>query len=92
LQGNYRNFEFPLNEGRMIAAPDEAVMGYAVFDLMGVKIGDTVEILVDGQPVQLTIVGRHMENFNLDFVVITSLETYQNQTGIQAQPTSYYLT
>ena len=91
LQGNYPNFEFPLNEGRIIVAPGEAVMGYAVFDLLGVKIGDTIEILVDGQPVQLTIVGRHMENFNLDYVVITSLETYQQQTGIQAQPTNYYL-
>ncbi len=32
----------------MIAAPGEAVMGYAVFELLGVKIGDTVEIQVEG--------------------------------------------
>lgn len=91
LQGNYRNFDFPMNEGRMIAEPGEAVMGYAVFELMDAHIGDTVEILVDGEPMQVTIVGRNMENFNLNNVVLTSLETYREQVVSDAQPTNYYL-
>ena len=90
LQGNYRNFEFPLNEGRMIAAPGEAVMGYAVLELLGVKVGDTVEILVDGEPMQLTIVGRNMENQFLNFMVLTDMQTYLRVLP-DAQPTSYYL-
>ena len=91
LQGNYHNFDFQIKEGRMIAAPGEAVMGYAVFDLMDVQIGDTVEILVNGDPVQVTIVGRHTENFNLNKVVITSLVTYHEQAVPNAEPTTYYL-
>ena len=39
----------------------------------------------------MTLVGRHMENFNLNNVVITSLETYQEQAVPNAQPTTYYL-
>jgi putative ABC transport system permease protein len=91
LQGNYHNFDFQIKEGRMITAPGEAVMGYAVFDIMDVQIGDTVEIQVNGEPVQVTIVGRHTENFNLNKVVITSLVTYQEQAVPDAEPTTYYL-
>jgi putative ABC transport system permease protein len=91
LQGNYQDFDFSLKEGRMIAAPGEAVVGYAALELLDAQVGDTVRILINGEPVEVTIVGRYAENFNLDKVVITGLETYRGQTGRDTQPTTYYL-
>ena len=75
----------------MIAAPGEAVMGYAVFEMLDVQIGDTIEILVEGEPIQLTLVGRHAENLGLNNVIITSLDTYQKQVASNVQPNTYYL-
>lgn len=91
LQGNYADFDFQIKEGRMIATPGEAVLGYPLFELLDVKIGDTVEIQVEGRPLRLTIVGRHTENLMLNVVIITSLETYQQQADPAAQANTYYL-
>jgi putative ABC transport system permease protein len=91
LSGAYQDFDFQLKEGRMIAAPGEAVMGYAVLDLIDAKVGDTVELFVEGKPLELTIVGRHTENYNMNNIVISSLETYQAQADPNAQPYNYYL-
>jgi putative ABC transport system permease protein len=91
LSGAYQDFDFQLKEGRMIAGPGEAVMGYAVLDLIDASVGDTVEIFVEGNPLELTIVGRHTENYNMNNVVISSLETYQAQADPHAQPYTYYL-
>jgi putative ABC transport system permease protein len=91
LEGNYKDFDLPLKAGRMIAAPGEAVAGYAVIELLGLQIGDPFEVTVEGNSMQLTLVGRHTESLNLNSVVITSLETYQVQADPQAQPSTYYL-
>jgi putative ABC transport system permease protein len=91
LEGDYADFDFHLKEGRMIAAPGEAVMGYAVFKLLDKKIGDRIDILVEGKPMQLTIVGRHMENLNLNNVILISLETYRWQAQSEARPSTFYL-
>jgi putative ABC transport system permease protein len=91
LQGNYDNFDFLIKEGRMISFPGEAVMGFAVLDLLNASVGDTVDIQVEGNPVTVTIVGRHIENFNLNKVIITSVETYQRQVQSDIQPQIFYL-
>ncbi|MGB2897542.1 MAG: FtsX-like permease family protein [Anaerolineales bacterium] len=91
LKGNYKNFDFHIKEGRMISAPGEAVMGYAVFDMLEVQVGDTIEILIDGYPIKLAIVGRHTENFMLNNVLITSFETYQDQVESDLQTQTYYV-
>jgi putative ABC transport system permease protein len=91
LKGNYQNFEFLIKEGRMISAPGEAVMGFAVLDLMDAQVGDTVEIMVEGEMVKVTIVGRNIENYNMNNVVITSFETYHTQVDTNPQPLTYYL-
>jgi putative ABC transport system permease protein len=91
LDGNYKDFFFDIKEGRMIAAPGEAVFGYAVLDLIDAQVGDTVEILVEGSPMKLTIVGRHIESNMTNHVIITSLETYQEQVDALVQSLTYYL-
>ena len=50
-----------------------------------------MEISVEGEPLELTVVGRHAEFFNSNNVVITSLETYQEQIDPHAQPQLSYL-
>ncbi len=91
LDGNYQNFDFKLKEGRMPAAPGEAVMGYAVLEMLQAKIGDTVDLFANGHPIKLTIVGRSLEDFNLNYVVMTSLETYHQQADSSAAPQVYDL-
>ena len=91
LGGNFDNFEFLIKEGRMISSPGEAVMGYAVLELLNANVGDTVEIQVEGNPIIVNIVGRHIENFNLNKVIITSFETYQTQVKSDVRPQTYYL-
>ena len=58
LSGDYKDFDFSIKEGRMISAPGEAVLGYAVLDIMGVQVGDRVDFLVEGSPLKLTIVAE----------------------------------
>ncbi|OGO17368.1 MAG: hypothetical protein A2Z14_11925 [Chloroflexi bacterium RBG_16_48_8] len=91
LSGAYQDFNFQLKEGRMIKAPGEAVVGYAVLDLLDAKIGNQVEFIIEGTLVELTIVGRYMESFNTGFVVLSNLETYKEKLGIEVQPLVYYL-
>jgi putative ABC transport system permease protein len=91
LDGDYVDFDFPVKEGRMIAGPGEAVMGYAVLSLIGAQVGDTVELSVEGAPVELTIVGRHTEYYNTNKVVIVSLDTYREQVDSTAEPNTAYL-
>lgn len=91
LSGNYADFDFLIKEGRMIESPGEVVVGYAVLDILNAEVGDTIEIRMDGVPITMTIVGRHIENMNLNKVIITSLETYQDQAKVDLQPQTYYL-
>lgn len=91
LSGDYQEFNFYLKEGRMVNAPGEAVVGYSVLELLGANIGDREQFVIEGTPVELTIVGRTMEAFNTGYVVISSLETYQQQLGMDVRPSVYYL-
>ena len=91
LGGNYSNFDFQLKEGRMLAEPGEAVVGFAVLELLNAHIGDTVEMSVEGKPVRLKIVGRHTEGFNNNNVVIISKETYTELVDTALVPQAYYL-
>jgi putative ABC transport system permease protein len=89
LSGNYGSYDFQIKEGQMISAPGEAVMGFAVLDLIDAQVGDTVEFMVEGDLIDLTVVGRHTENFNTNNVIIISQETYQQQTGKDLDPQTF---
>lgn len=91
LAGNYADYDFLIKEGRMISGPGEAVMGYAVLDLIDAQVGDTVEFLLDGETFSLKVVGRHTENYNTNNVIIISEETYEQQTGTALEAQTYYL-
>lgn len=91
LNGAYPDFDFQLKEGRMIEAPDEAMVGFAVMDMLGIQIGDTANFIIEGTPTVFRIVGRYFESSNIGFVVLSRLETYQEQLGMEVQPSVYYL-
>jgi putative ABC transport system permease protein len=87
----YQAFDFQLKEGRMFENPGEAIAVYGALESLEAEIGDTVNLIVDGAPVQLTIVGRYIEGFNTGNVIISSFDTYQQQVDPQALPKVYYL-
>ena len=74
LSDGFQNFDFQLKEGRMLEAPGEAIVVYGVLNTLGAEVGDTIELVVDGAPIQLTIVGRYIEAFNTGHVIITSMD------------------
>ncbi|MBI4304924.1 MAG: FtsX-like permease family protein [Chloroflexi bacterium] len=91
LDGDYRKFDFRIQEGRMIEAPDEAVVGYGLLALVDKKAGDDLSLTVDGKPLALKIVGRHMELGSMGRVVMYSLDTYRRQIDPNAVPRLYGL-
>ena len=91
LSGGYQNFDFQVKEGRMISEPGEAVVGYAVLNMLGAEVGDEINLIIEGQPVHLKIVGRYSEWFNNGFILLTSLEGIQAAAGTMVQPQSSYL-
>jgi putative ABC transport system permease protein len=90
LSGNYANYDFQLKEGRMISVPGEAIMGYAVLDMIDAHVGDTLEFMLEGTLIDLTVVGRHTENFNTNNMIFIDRATYQQHIG-DLEPQSYYL-
>ncbi|MEZ4523784.1 MAG: FtsX-like permease family protein [Thermomicrobiales bacterium] len=61
LGGDYQGFPYAISTGRMIAAPGEAVAGIGLFNLLGLDVGDDLNVTVDGRAVPLHIVGRDRE-------------------------------
>ncbi len=91
LSGDYEEFDFQIQEGRMIEAPGEAVVGHAILTLLDAEVGDTVSLLVEGSPVEVTLVGRHLEGTNVGNVVVMSMETYRQQVDTNVFPLVYNL-
>ncbi len=56
LRGRSQQLGFQLAEGRWLAAPGEAVLG-VVFNPYHWRVGQAIDVLVEGKPVQLRLVG-----------------------------------
>jgi ABC-type lipoprotein release transport system permease subunit len=58
-----RQGEIPpvLAQGRAPAAPDEVALGDEVLDRLGLDVGDTLEVGLDGEEATLRVVGRHLQ-------------------------------
>jgi putative ABC transport system permease protein len=54
-------YPFPVVQGRMYAAPDEAVAGQGLLDLLKVRVGAWISPTIDGVPVIFHIVGRTLD-------------------------------
>ena len=58
LGGDVERSGFVIHEGRMLAKPGEAVVGFALQDQLGRGVGDRIQMEVAGSRLDLRIVGR----------------------------------
>ncbi|MDH3683096.1 MAG: FtsX-like permease family protein, partial [Acidimicrobiia bacterium] len=57
LAGDLGSSSFKIGDGRMLTGPDEAVVGYALLERLGVEVGDQTTVTLSGQPITFTVVG-----------------------------------
>lgn len=74
-EGNLEAFRFPLIEGRMFENPDEVVMGYGLARERNLHPGDTLTILLEGEPLALNVVGSYREMSNMGRMLLVPAET-----------------
>lgn len=89
VAGETRLYEPAIPEGRLFTAPGEAVAGQALLDEFDLAVGDTLRVIVDGRPVTVRIVGRHIDTEHDGRVLLFSLDTYRAQVDPTAGPTEY---
>ncbi len=68
-------FAYAVPEGRMFQRPGEAIAGRGLYEALGAKVGDRLTVRVGGQPVTVTLVGRHVEPDNDGEVLIVHRDT-----------------
>lgn len=86
LGPGFEQVDWVISKGRTFAAPGEAIAGQGFLDLMGLDVGDTVELQVRGRTVSLAIVGRFRSTDDGGRWVMTSTGTARQQLdpGYQA--------
>jgi len=85
-----RPYPFRVVQGRMFAAPNEAVAGQGFLDLMHIRVGAWISKTIDGVPVILHIVGRTIEPDNNGDVVDFGLDAL-NHAGSASPQLVYHL-
>ncbi|MET8179885.1 FtsX-like permease family protein [Streptomyces sp. NPDC005336] len=85
-----RPYPFSVAEGRPAHGEDEAVAGQGLLDLLDVKVGDWVRMMVGGSPQVLHIVGRSIEPEQGGRVISTSIDTLRERDP-SLQPDFYHL-
>ncbi len=60
--GDYQSFPYAIGEGRMLAAPDEAIAAVGLLKLLHVNVGQDLTVMIAGQPATFHLVGRVVEN------------------------------
>lgn len=90
LGGRYDAFPYAIGEGRMIAAPGEAVVGIGLVNLLDLRIGDDLQVTINNQPLTLRIVGRVLDDEDQAELVFTTLDTLQ-AVDPSLQPNEYAL-
>ena len=90
LQGNLEIFRFSLVEGRMLGAPDEAVVSYVLARERHLRPGDTMTILLEEEPMTLRIVGIYRESLNLGRMLMLPIEVL-HRVQPAAAPSPYVL-
>jgi putative ABC transport system permease protein len=64
LGGDYARRPYAVRDGRMFAAPGEAIVGRGLLDALKLKVGDRLPLDVEGARLHLRIVGRYIEPDN----------------------------
>jgi putative ABC transport system permease protein len=77
-EGDLEAFQFPIVEGRMFQDAREVVAGYGLVRERNLHPGDRIEVVLEGQPVRLQVVGVYRENSNLGRMLMFSIETLRH--------------
>ncbi|MEU1200868.1 FtsX-like permease family protein [Streptomyces sp. NPDC005813] len=83
-------YPFSLAEGRLPNGPDEAVAGQGLLDLLDVRVGVWIRMMVGDRPQILHIVGRSIEPENSGRVISTSLDSLRENDS-ELRPSLYLL-
>ena len=89
LAGDVGLYDAAVPEGRLFAAPGEAVVGQALLDTIGLAVGHEVRVWVDGAPLDLRIVGRVVDTEDDGKIMLFGLDTYRAAADPAAVPTEY---
>lgn len=89
ISGDLGLYGAAIPEGRLLAAPGEAIAGQALLDQLGLRVGDDLRLRVEGKPVDVRIVGRYVETDHDGRVVLFGLDTYRMQVDPAADPTEF---
>ena len=73
--GDVANAGYVVPEGRMFAAPGEAVAASGLFEEVGLRVGDTLDVEINGALTTLTIVGRYLDDDDDGSIAMTGVET-----------------
>ena len=75
LGPGYEKIDWVVTRGRLFSAPGEMTVGKGFLDLTGASIGESVQLLVSGKPVQMRIVGMYRATEDSGRWAMTSTET-----------------
>jgi putative ABC transport system permease protein len=75
LGGNWRAAQYVVRDGRMFSSPGEAIAGRQLLDDLNARVGDTVALEVNGQPLVVRIVGRYLDDDDGGRIMQVSDET-----------------
>jgi len=78
-------------EGRRIVAPGEAMLTQGALNQLGLTIGDTLPLVIEGKSLDLQIVGRYVDFRNNGLIAVFSLETLHQWVDPALAPSSYQL-
>jgi putative ABC transport system permease protein len=78
MAGDIGHAGYVVPEGRMFSRHGEAVAGWGWLDRFGLAVGDHVQVRADGEPLDLTIVGRYREGEDTGEVLRFSLADLQS--------------
>jgi len=89
VAGDVGVYEASVREGRLFAAPGEAVAGKALLDELGLSVGETLRLHLDGVPADLRIVGRVVDTEHDGRIILLGLDTYRAAVDAAAGPTEH---
>lgn len=91
LDRGYEQMRLTIPEGRMFAAPGEAIVAQGLLDQLALKVGDELRLRMRDRPLTLRIVGRYVATDSRGLRAMFSLETLRQQIDPATETTEYVL-
>ena len=86
LDGPLAAFPYAIRDGRAARAPGEVTLGRGALDALDARIGDTVALRLNGTPVELRVVGRHVEPDDEGRGAVTALSSLPAEAATLDEP------